>query len=180
MSVFALGFIAAGLSSMLTVPLGAMIAAESLLIEEDKFKAEKEEDIPQKMKMPRNIYLGLVVFMVTIPTIIISANADRIFVILLAQVLNGLLLPLLSICLLLCINDFQFMSSSPQNRVNNILLITTVTITMFLACNVIILKLLGTILTSVFTRLVTSALASVCGMLAVCCSSNVGRNLWLG
>ena len=73
-SVFALGFIAAGLSSMLTVPLGAIIAAESLLIEEDKFKAEKEEDIDQKVKMPRNIYLGLVVFMVTIPTIIISAN----------------------------------------------------------------------------------------------------------
>ena len=73
-SVFAMGFIAAGLSSMLTVPLGAIIAAESLLIEEDKFKAEKEEDNDQKVKMPRNIYLGLVVSMVTIPTIIISAN----------------------------------------------------------------------------------------------------------
>lgn len=179
-SVFALGFIAAALSSMLTVPLGAMITAESLLIADDKFKTEKTEDEEQKAALPRNIYLGLVLCMVTIPTIIISANADRIFVILLAQVLNGLLLPFLSICLLLCINDSQFMSSLPQTRMNNILLITTVTITMFLASNVIILKLLRSVLTQVYTRLIASASTAGVIMVVLCCTSNVGRNLWQG
>ena len=34
---------------------------------------------------------------------------DRLVVILVAQVFNGCLLPFFSICLLLCINDEQFM-----------------------------------------------------------------------
>merc|ERR1712106_47020 len=127
--------------------------------------------------MSKKIYLSMVAFMVAIPTIIISADADRIFVILLAQVLNGLLLPLLSICLLLCINDPRFMSSSPQKQLDNVLLITTVTTTMFLASNVIIQKLFGSVLTAVYSRLIAAASIAVSGMLVLCCATNLAKNM---
>ena len=59
------------------------------------------------------------------------------------QVFNGVLLPFFSICLLLCINDSQFMGSRPQTGWANGFLIVSVTITLFLASNVLIQKIIG-------------------------------------
>ena len=65
---------------------------------------------------------------------------DRILVILVAQVFNGCLLPIFSVCLLLCINDHQLMVSAPQKGWSNVFLVISVTFTMFLAGNVLVEK----------------------------------------
>ena len=67
--------------------------------------------------------------------------------ILVAQVLNGCLLPFLSTLLLLCINDPQFMGARPQPLWANCLLVLSVLVTMFLASNVIIQKIFSSLLT---------------------------------
>ena len=71
---------------------------------------------------------------------IILFLVDRILVILVAQVFNGCLLPIFSVCLLICINDEKFMGSSPQKGWSNILLVISVTFTIFLAGNVLVQK----------------------------------------
>ena len=60
--------------------------------------------------------------------------------ILVAQVFNGCLLPIFSVCLLLCINDEQFMGSAPQRLWSNIFLLLSVTFTIFLSGNVLVQK----------------------------------------
>merc|ERR1719295_2367834 len=95
----------------------------------------------EAQKLPRWAYLGIIFVMVIIATVVISANADRTLVILIAQVFNGCLLPFFSICLLLCLNDPQLMGKSPQKGWANILLVVSVTITLFLASNVILSKI---------------------------------------
>ena len=73
-------------------------------------------------------------------TSIYLSPVDRLVVILVAQVFNGCLLPFFSICLLLCINDEQFMERNPQKGWHNIFLVIGVTITLLLASNVIVQK----------------------------------------
>ena len=60
--------------------------------------------------------------------------------ILVAQVFNGCLLPIFSVCLLLCVNDEQFMGSAPQTALGNIFLLLSVLATMLLAGNVLVQK----------------------------------------
>jgi len=211
--VFALGFIAAALSSMLTIPLGAALAADSVFSEEagkgkekigadnpnnnitDEEETVTRENISQGevegqegKKMPRWIYLGIMLVMVTIATIVIAANgkltiftcshspiftADRSLVILIAQVFNGCLLPFFSICLLLCLNDPQFMGSSPQKGWANISLIISVTITLFLASNVI----LGKIFSTVGLRLVLALCFGLVTITSLCLATDLGRQV---
>ena len=135
---------------------------------------EEEERSPQKL--PRKIYLGIMFVMVIIATVVISANgrrkvvlpcthiiftADRTYVILVAQVFNGCLLPFFSTLLLLCLNDEQFMSERPQPLWANLLLVLSVLITMFLANNAIIQKIFGSLLTC--PDCVTVRLGAACG-----------------
>ena len=75
--VFAIGFIAAALSSMLTVPLGAALTADSIFSDEDieVEKASVEELIePQGQKLPRKIYLAIIFIIVIIATIVIAVD----------------------------------------------------------------------------------------------------------
>lgn len=103
--IFALGFIAAALSSMLTVPLGAALTADSVFSEMpekgmepvgtdnpnfsdeqgvvqqgNKEKAavvEMEMAVDQEGKrLPRWIYLGIMFVMVVISTVVIAANGE--------------------------------------------------------------------------------------------------------
>ena len=71
--------------------------------------------------------------------------ADRTYVILVAQVFNGCLLPFFSSLLLLCLNDEQFMGERPQPLWANLLLVGAVVITMFLANNVVLTKIFGAV-----------------------------------
>ena len=77
--VFAIGFIAAALSSMLTVPLGAALTADSIFSDEDVGveKASVEELIEsQGQKLPRKIYLAIMFIIVIIATIVIAVDGE--------------------------------------------------------------------------------------------------------
>jgi len=100
-------------------------------------------------------------------------TADRSLVILIAQVFNGCLLPFFSICLLLCLNDPQFMGSSPQKGWANISLIISVTITLFLASNVI----LGKIFSTVGLRLVLALCFGLVTITSLCLATDLGRQV---
>ena len=104
-------------------------------------------------------------------------SAPRVHVILIAQVFNGCLLPFFSILLLVCLNDPQFMAKSPQSAWANCFLFTSVTITLFLASNVFLQKLFGTLLTSVWLKLGVAAGASGLGMLAICLFTSLGSDI---
>ena len=213
--IFAVGFIAAALSSMLTIPLGAAITADTVFSEDkeelleniEKTKSNHQIDEKQSTKvelevieqepkrLPWSVYFGIILIEVIISTVIISANgkqpcdtsftiticvifsADRTLVVLVAQTFNGCLLPFFSICLLLCLNDPQFMSSSPQPGWANVFLVSSVIITLFLACNVIIQKILGTVLTAVSARLGVAIGLAVGGMAVLCFVTSLGREL---
>ena len=158
--IYAIGFIAAALSSMLTTALGAALTANSM------FSTDKEITLgdgttQSSRTMPRWIYLGIMFSMVIVATIVVSTNVDRKLVILIAQVFNGCLLPFFCICLLLCINDMSLMSQSPQKGWSNVLLAVTVTITLFLTFNVLIQKVSGSFFVVYIKFLLATGLALV-------------------
>lgn len=106
--VFGIGFIAAALSSMLTIPLGAAMTADSILtihkVENDinvspgrvnkihqsgrgEFTVDQSESL-QDRPFPKKYYMGLMFVQVIISTVVIGANAPRVLIILIAQVNN--------------------------------------------------------------------------------------------
>jgi len=196
--VFALGFIAASLSSQLTMPLGATVLIESVWFTRDRKDEEKAEgkvvaelkvkeksgganvemEDPVQLERKNTIMKRSVNFlMVIIATVVISTNVDRLVVILIAQVFNGCLLPFFSICLLLCINDEQFMGKNPQKGWNNIFLVIGVTITLLLASNVIVQKVLSTVLTEVSYRLLLALCMALVAITTLCISTTLGGSL---
>ena len=99
-------------------------------------------------------------------------------VILIAQVFNGCLLPFFSICLLLCLNDPQFMGASPQKGWANIFLVVSVTITLFLASNVILSKIFSLIAgTTVVLRLVLALCVGLATMTILFLATSLGRQV---
>ena len=99
-----------------------------------------------------------------------------------AQVFNGCLLPFFSTCLLLCLNDIQFMKASPQPLWANVFLVVSVFITMFLANNAILQKIFGSLLANVSdptsVRLGVACGAAVIEIFLVAISTSLGRDLW--
>jgi len=264
--IFAVGFIAAALSSMLAVPLGAALTADSLFsrceeedncVVEKKYKVKKvkkdtivsisvdqedaepssltplqetcepgesvmpeegavlprqdaacklipssspphsptkslstsmtshhkelEEECAGEDKvlktLPRVVYWGIISVMVAIATLVISLDAPRVEIILIAQVFNGCLLPFFAICLLTCLNDPQFMSSSPQKGWANIFLLISVTITIFLASNVIIQKVFGHLVDGIHIKFGIAGGISLVTISLLCCVTSLGRDL---
>jgi len=130
---FALGFIAAALSSMLTVVIGSALCAEGLIVTE-----RQDPHTGKKAKLPRRGFWSIAFSMVAIAMMTIVLNAPRPSVILVAQLFNGILLPFYSLALLLCITDPEFMSSSPPKRWSILALVASVTVTLILAWRVIL------------------------------------------
>ena len=104
-------------------------------------------------------------------------SADRAVVILIAQVFNGCLLPFFSICLLVCINDKNFMASSPQTGWSNVALIISVGITLFLASNVLIQKIVGTFISVVYIKLIIAACIAVAILFILFIFTSLGRDI---
>jgi len=201
--IFCVGFIAAALSSMLTVPLGAAITADTVFSEVGEQKVENDDNYadfqvdgdPNEQNFQMNledenannppkrlswsVYFGIILIEVVFSTVIISLNVDRTMVILVAQTFNGCLLPFFSMCLLLCLNDPQFMSSAPQPGWANVFLVISVLITLFLAANVVIQKVAVNLATSVSARLVAGAVIAVGMMAALCSVTSLGKELLL-
>jgi Mn2+/Fe2+ NRAMP family transporter len=229
--IFAFGFIAAALSSMLAVPLGAALTADSVFCQceeekengggaenpafaelkdieaqqgassgETKEKSEPietpasptklvtkqeqdnveatitTEDQPVLKTLPRSIYLAIMTVMVVIAVTVIACNVPRVHVILVAQVFNGCLLPFFAICLLMCLNDDQFMNKSPQKGWANIFLFVSVTITVFLTSNVLIQKILGSLIPVTY-KLIISLCVAIVAMGSLSFFTSLGRDL---
>jgi len=129
-------------------------------------------------KLPRPAYWSIITGMVLISTLVIALDAPRVQIILIAQVFNGCLLPFFAICLLLCLNDPQFMSSSPQKAWANIFLVISVSLTLFLTSNVILQKVFGHLLDDPFLKMGIAAGVAVSAMSILCVTTSLGKELF--
>eukprot|EP00096_Caligus_rogercresseyi_P007914 TRINITY_DN26069_c0_g1_i1.p1 TRINITY_DN26069_c0_g1~~TRINITY_DN26069_c0_g1_i1.p1 ORF type:complete len:470 (+),score=92.30 TRINITY_DN26069_c0_g1_i1:165-1574(+) len=136
--IFSLGFIAAALSSMLAVPLGAGLTIKSVFTDTEQTSIESSSET-KKSDFPKLYFLGIQIVMVLISMVVISSGLKPENVIQVAQIVNGCILPFFSILLLICINDPKFMGGShTQPIVSNVVMIISITLTLFLALNAII------------------------------------------
>jgi len=170
--MYGIGFIAAAFSSMLVVPLASAVTAESVFtirsteekphqkndtVSENKENIEKSEVKFEKGNMEmiretdvvrpfRKLYKNSLMFVMTlIAVIVIAADSPTVQIIQIAQVFNGCLLPFLSICLLVCLNDPEFMRTSPQKWWANLSLVLVVMVALFLTCNTVIQNIFGSL-----------------------------------
>merc|ERR1719234_2233412 len=208
--IISIGFIAASLSSQLTMPIGATVLIESVWFHWDRVDEEKAEgrvvaelevkeksggpvndipskahelevkeksggpvnEIPSKAQLERRCFImkqSINFAIVIIATVVISTNVDRLVVILVAQVFN--------VCRLLCINDEQFMGRCPQKGWHNVFLVIGVTITLLLASNVIVQKVLSSVLTLVWQRVLLALGMALTGIITLSLTTTLGSSL---
>jgi len=120
--VFAFGMFAAGFSSAITSPLASAITAQSLF----------EKTSPTKWKTQSFYFKTVWGGVLLIGLIFGMAQVKPIPVIILAQALNGLILPFISIFLLFVVNDPKLMKEKVNGLASNILLGIVVCITLIL------------------------------------------------
>ena len=119
-ALFAFGLFAAGFSSALTAPLAAAITAKSVASAEPSWQ-------------DRGWKYRLVWGVVIICGLLFGASGIKpVPMIILAQALNGFLLPWLSIYLFLVLNDRQLMGQFKASLLNNILLLIVIFCTLCL------------------------------------------------
>jgi len=124
-ALFGIGLFAAGLSSSVTAPMAAAVTARSL------FGAQSAKWSVQSINF--RLVWGSILF---IGLIFGITGVKPIPAILLAQVINGALLPIVAIFLLLAVNDTQLLPAKYTNRpFTNVLTILIVGITCFLGLN---------------------------------------------
>ena len=83
-------------------------------------------------------YNGIMWVMLIVSAAVSSSGFNTVAVVATAQIVNGLLLPIVSTCLLLLLNEPRFMRKRPQTPLDNALLMMTVGVTIYLACFVVI------------------------------------------
>jgi len=121
--VFGFGMFAAGFSSAITAPLASAITAKSLFESKSKEKW-KTQGLYFKM-----VYLGVLI----IGLIFGLAEVKPIPAIILAQALNGLILPFISIFLIYVINDPVLMGKKNTNGwLSNVLMAIVMWVTMIM------------------------------------------------
>ena len=120
---FALGLFAAGFSSAITAPLAAAITARSLFERPDGLSWD------EKGRAFRGVWLGVL----AVGVIFGLADIKPIPAIILAQALNGVLLPFVAVFLLIAVNDRSLMGDDAINgAVANSLMSIVVAITVVL------------------------------------------------
>ncbi len=126
---FAFGLFSAGLSSAITAPLAAAITAQSLF-QKPFHKAGKSA--PDWS--PRSLYFRLVWGVVLMIGLLFSLfDVQPIPAIILAQAINGILLPIVAIFLLLVVNDIRLFPDGYTNTfMVNLLMLMVVGIACFL------------------------------------------------
>jgi manganese transport protein len=117
-ALLAFGLFAAGFSSALTAPLAAAITAKSLF---GKDKAWQNRGWKYRLVWGGIIICGLLFG---------ASGIKPVPMIVLAQALNGFLLPWLSIYLLIVLNDGQLMGKHRASLLNNILLLMVIFVTL--------------------------------------------------
>jgi Mn2+/Fe2+ NRAMP family transporter len=124
-TLFAVGLFAAGLSSAITAPLAAAITTRSLLASRD------DPGWGDRSLRFRFVWLSVLVVGVAFGL----ADVRPIPAILLAQALNGVLLPLVAIFLLLAVNDRGLMGRELNGAAANTLLGIVAAVTLVLGVN---------------------------------------------
>ncbi len=121
--IFGIGMLAAGISSAITAPLASALTAKSLFQHRDKAKWGE-----------KSLYFRAVWgFVLLVGVGFGLTNLKPIPAIILAQALNGLILPFISIFLVLIINDPRIMGKKNINGIiSNSLLMVVVWITLVL------------------------------------------------
>ena len=122
-SLFALGLLGAGLSSAITAPLAAAVTARSLLQED----GEDDRWSPTAWRY-RSVWIG--VLMVGLGFGL--SGVRPVPAIILAQALNGFLLPLVSVFLFLAVNDRRLMGEAVNGRLANVATLGVVWVAMLL------------------------------------------------
>lgn len=123
---FGLGLFAAGLSSAITAPFAAAITAKSLFsnLNEDKWEHQSTS------------FRIVWVTILAIGFFFAITNIKPIPAILMAQVLNGFILPIVAIFIILVVNDKKIMGAQEVNNLfQNIVMITIMGLTCFLGLN---------------------------------------------
>jgi Mn2+/Fe2+ NRAMP family transporter len=115
-TLFALGLFAAGLSSAVTAPLAAAITARSLF-------GRSSERWSDRSWRYRSVWGGVL----AVGLLFGLSDVQPVPVIVLAQALNGLLLPLVAVFLLLAVNDGRSMGGRAVNGLFSNLLMAVVT-----------------------------------------------------
>lgn len=111
--IFGFGMFAAGFSSAITAPLASALTAQSLFEKKSKKKWKTQG------KYFKAVYLGVLI----VGLVFGLAEVKPIPVIILAQALNGLILPFISIFLIYVINDPVLMGKENTNSwLSNILM----------------------------------------------------------
>ena len=122
-NLFALGLLGAGLSSAITAPLAAAVTARSLLQE----GGEDDRWSPTDWRY-RSVWIG--VLMVGLGFGL--SGVRPVPAIILAQALNGFLLPLVSVFLFLAVNDRRLMGEAVNGRLANVATLGVVWVAMLL------------------------------------------------
>lgn len=118
---FAIGLFSAGFTSAITAPLAANITVLSVADTNDKYY---------------HYYKFVWVGVMLVGFIFGISGVKPIPIIILAQVLNGLLLPLVAIFIVLIVNDKKFIPQAYRNTIfMNLALLLVVGITTFLGIN---------------------------------------------
>jgi len=121
-SAFAYGLLAAGLSSAITAPLAAAVTARSLLAPEGKAWSERSFSFRAVWLLVLATGMGFAL-----------ADVKPIPAIILAQALNGVLLPFVAVFLLLAVNDVRLMGPRHRNgRLSNTVMVAAVVATVLL------------------------------------------------
>jgi Mn2+/Fe2+ NRAMP family transporter len=121
-SAFAYGLLAAGLSSAITAPLAAAVTARSLLAPEGKAWSERSFSFRAVWLLVLATGMGFAL-----------ADVKPIPAIILAQALNGVLLPFVAAFLLLAVNDVRLMGPRHRNgRLSNTVMVAAVAATVLL------------------------------------------------
>lgn len=102
---FAVGLFAAGFSSAVTAPLAAAITARGL------FERESESLWQENMPRYRSVWMGVLVFGIFFGLV----DIQPIPAIILAQALNGILLPFVTVFLFIVVNDPSVMTAQGVN-----------------------------------------------------------------
>ena len=83
-------------------------------------------------------FSSVVVVVVAVGAGTAALGIDTIQVILACQVMNGIMLPCLSVCLLMCLNDDRVMGTANQSVLGNVMVTMAVAVTMYLAAVVLV------------------------------------------
>ncbi|MCP4663241.1 MAG: divalent metal cation transporter [bacterium] len=176
--LFAMGLFAAGFSSAVTAPLAAAITARSLFAASPD-GASADGAVPEEARWGdrslryRAVWLGVL----AVGTIFGVADVPPIPVIILAQALNGVLLPVVAVFLLVAVNDRRVVGEAGLNGwVSNLLMSVAVAVTVLLGLRSFAGALAGTIGKTFDERWVILASGIVVVLLAV----PVARWLWAG